>query len=261
MRNFKIKTLVNRIFNYFGYRMYSNKNIPFYFGIKYKAEIDFWKGILISYEEWFEGKLSLLYGETCPNASTKVVSFDKRYSAILTWLDVHQKAKYLDDLLLEKDVFDGLRILDIGSGPIPSASVFSNCELYCLDPLMPLYMEAGFPIHIYENRIKFVFGFSEKMPFPNGYFDSIISVNAIDHVDDFIMTANEIKRVLKPGGKMRFHIHYHAKTVTEPLELNDDVVSAAFSWAKGFKKISESKQKRGSVVEDSSELYTLWSNF
>lgn len=256
-----LKKSTLKLFNYFGLKIIRTKNMSILLQPKYKAEIDFWKGILINYEEWYDGKLSILYDEPSPNDIIKVASFDRRISAILTWLDVHQKAKYLDDLLLEKDVFNGLRILDIGSGPLPSASVFSNCELYCLDPLMPLYMEVGFPIHIYENRIKFVFGFSEKMPFPNGYFDSIISVNAIDHVDDFIMTANEIKRVLKPGGKMRFHIHYHAKTVTEPLELNDDVVSAAFSWAKGFKKISESKQKRGSVVEDNSELYTLWTNF
>lgn len=257
----KIVNRIKKIFNFLGFEILKTKNMSIMYNPKYKAEIDFWKGILINYEEWYDGKLSMLYGEPSPNDITKVVSFDKRISAILTWLEVHQKAKYLDDLLLEKSAFEGLRILDIGSGPLPSASAYLNCELYCLDPLMPLYMEAGFPIHIYENRIKFVFGFSEKMPFSDSYFDAIISVNAIDHVDDFNLTASEIKRVLKPGGKLRFHIHYHLKTVTEPLELNDDIVSAAFSWAKDFKKISESKQKRGSVVEDSSESYTLWTNF
>ena len=29
----------------------------------------------------------------------------------------------------------------------------------------------------------------------------------------------------------------------------------------GFKKISESKLKRGSVITDSNESYTVWSNF
>ena len=122
-------------------------------------------------------------------------------------------------------------------------------------------MEAGFPIHIYESRAKFVYGFSENMPFPDNYFDAIISVNALDHVDDFNLTSNEIQRVLKPGGKLRFHLHYHLKTPTEPLELNDEIVINAFKWADNFKKISESKSKRGSLVEDLSESYTLWSNF
>ena len=35
------------------------------------------------------------------------------------------------------------------------------------------------------------------MPFEDGFFDAVISVNAIDHVNDFAETAKEIKRVLK----------------------------------------------------------------
>ena len=257
----KIINIIKKIFYYFGFEILRVKSRSKLLHPKYKAEILFWKSILIKYQEWYEGKIRLLYGEPCPNDISRVISFDKQYSAILTWLNIHQKVKYLEDLLLEKSAFDGLRILDIGSGPLPSASTYLNCEIYCLDPLIPLYIEAGFPIHIYENRIKFVFGFSEQMPFPDNYFDAIISVNAIDHVDDFDLTANEIKRVLKPGGKLRFHIHYHSKTITEHLELNDAIVSSAFSWAEGFKKLSESKKKRGSIVEDSSESYSLWSNF
>jgi len=257
----KIVRIIKRVFNYFGFEINKTKNISLLLYPKYKAEISFWKSMLIKYEEWFDGKIGILYNEPCPNEMTKIFSFNKRYSAILTWLEVHQKAKYLEDLLLSESAFDGLRILDIGSGPLPSALGYSNCEIFCLDPLLPLYMEAGFPIHIYEQRVKFVFGFSENMPFENNFFDAIISVNALDHVNDFNLTVNEIRRGLKTGGKLRFHLHYHSKTVTEPLELNDRIVSEAFSWAKDFKKISESKQKRGSIVSDSTEFYTLWSNF
>lgn len=257
----KIVKIANRIFNYLGFEVYNTKKLSLLLQPKYKAEVSFWKGTLINYEEWFDGKISALYEEPCPDEKTKVFSFSKRYSSILTWLEVHQKTKYLEDLQLANSAFEGMKILDIGSGPLPSALGYSNCEIYCLDPLLPLYMEAGFPIHIYEPRVKFVFGFSEQMPFENNFFDAIISVNAIDHVDDFTATANEIKRVLKPGGKLRFHIHYHSKTVTEPLELNDSVVAAAFSWEKNLKKIAASKQKRGSSVSDSNESYTLWSNF
>lgn len=257
----KIVILIKKMFNYFGFEIIRIENISLLLNPKYKAEITFWKNTLIDYEEWFDGKKTVLYGEPSPNEETKILSFNKEYRALLTWLEVHQKAKYLDDLILHESAFDGLRILDIGSGPLPSALAYLNCEIYCLDPLLPAYLEVGFPIHIYEKRVKFTYGFSEKMPFVNNFFDAIISVNAIDHVDDFNLTVNEIKRVLKPGGKLRFHIHYHAKTVTEPLELNDGIVSEAFSWAKDFKKISESKQKRGSIVSESDEVYTLWSNF
>lgn len=227
---------------------------------KYKAEIYFWREVLKRYVEWYRGEIPSLYGEPSPGLE-KRTGYDINSSAILTWLDVHQKTKYVEDLLLSRNAFRNEKVLDIGSGPIPSALVFDDCKVYCLDPLHPLYMDAGFPIHIYEDRAKFVFGFSETMPFADDFFDTVISVNALDHVDDFFATAREIKRVLKPQGKIRFHLHYHDKTPTEPLELNDEIVSDAFSWSPSFRKISESKEKRGTILDSVNESYTVWSNF
>lgn len=234
---------------------------PHYFNKKYNAEIQFWKEILVSYVAWYKGEVKELYGEPSPAEAEKIKAYTIEYSAILTWQAAHQRKKYLEDLQLPDSAFENMKVLDVGSGPHPSALAFLNCDIYCLDPLLPLYMQTGFPIHIYEPRTKFVYGFSEKMPFENNYFDAVISVNAMDHVDDFNATANEIKRVLKPGGKLRFHLHFHPKTITEPLELNDNIVSKAFEWCDGFKKISESKIKRGTIVTDDNESYTVWSNF
>jgi SAM-dependent methyltransferase len=256
-----MKKIVKKLLNYFGINITRLRHNTLSTDVKYRAEITFWKEMLLKYNEWYDGKIASLYEEPCPNEDTKIVSLTKQYSALLTWIEVHQKTKYLEDLFLDKLAFDGLRILDIGSGPLPSGSGFLNCEVYCLDPLLPSYLEAGFPIHIYDKRVKFVNGYSENMPFCDNYFDAVISVNAIDHVDDFNLTVIEIKRVLKPGGKLRFHIHYHTKTATEPLELNDIIVSEAFSWDKNFRKIYESKRKRGSIVDDLAESYTVWSNF
>jgi SAM-dependent methyltransferase len=226
---------------------------------KYRAEISFWKHVLQQYVLWYKGDVKVLYEE--PSPVTRQQGYDEASSAIQTWIEVHQKAKYLQDLQLTDQVFSGEKILDIGSGPLPSALAFKDCEVYCLDPLYPLYLEAGYPLHIYESRAKFACGFSEKMPFETGFFDSIISVNALDHVDDFFATAQEIKRVLKPNGKLRFHLHYHSKTPTEPLELNDAVVSEAFSWAENFKKILQTKEKRGTRLTGDDESFTVWSNF
>jgi SAM-dependent methyltransferase len=180
---------------------------------------------------------------------------------LLTWQKLHQQPKYLEDLQLPLTAFEGLKVLDVGSGPHPSALVFSNCEIYNFDPLLPLYIEAGYPIHIYDDRVKFVYGFSEKMPFADDFFDAVISANALDHVDDFRLTANEIKRVLKPSGKLRLHLHFHPATSMEPLEINDSIVSKAFDWCEAFKKISESKAKRGTTLDGPNESFSVWSNF
>lgn len=226
---------------------------------KYKAEINFWKKEIENYVEWYKGKLETHYMMSPPREDRKVIAASVEHSAILTWLKLHQEPKYLEDLMLDKTVFSGLRVLDVGSGPLPSALVFEGCEIYCLDPLLPEYIEAGYPLHYYE-RVKFVYGFSENIPVEDNFFDVVLSVNAIDHVDDIYKTALEMKRVLKSGGKVRIHTHYHKKTETEPLELSDEVMTKAFSWCKGFKKVKQSTQKRGSVAPVG-EVYTLWTNF
>lgn len=232
-----------------------------FFGIitKRDAELNFWKKFLTEVEDWYTGNIKLLFGESSPSVKDKVVVFSLKDSAVLTWFNIHQKPKYLEDLIIDGNYFSGMKLLDIGSGPIPSALAFDNCEVYCLDPLIPDYIKIGFPIHYYD-RAKFIYGFSENIPMNDNFFDAVISVNAIDHVNDFKKTSLEIKRVIKPGGKLRMHVHYHQKTSAEPIEINDHVMNEVFGWCPNFKKINESKNKRGYSLGDSGEIYTVWSN-
>ena len=43
---------------------------------------------------------------------------------------------------------------------------------------------------------------SENLPFPEGYFDCVIMVDALHHVCDQTQTIGELWRVLKPGGRL-----------------------------------------------------------
>jgi len=227
---------------------------------KYDMEIHFWRQELTKYINWYEGKLPKLYETQMPEEAQKVHSFTCKDSAILTWFELHQKPKYLADLQLSAKTFKGATILDIGSGPMPSGETFEECNLYCLDPLLQAYLLAGYPIHCYRNNTRFVQAHSENIPFSNAFFDAIISVNAIDHVDDIYQTAKEIERVLKPDGLLRMHVHYHKPTPTEPLELSDDVMCRAFGWCANFRKLHTSDRKF-SAQANSGESYNLWSNF
>lgn len=224
------------------------------------AEIKFWRRQIQAYCDWYNGTLPELYGHPSPADSKKIVAFDTKISALLTFFEVHQKVKYRSDLMLESDAFTGLRVLDIGSGPFPSALCFTGCEVYSLDPLLDAYLSAGYPLHCYEQRGRFVHSMAEKMPFEDGFFDAVISANAIDHVNDFSATASEIKRVLKRNGKFRMHVHYHPKTKAEPIELNDEVFLENFGWVNGLKKIHTTNIKTGSAVESDLESYVVWGN-
>jgi ubiquinone/menaquinone biosynthesis C-methylase UbiE len=226
---------------------------------KQNAEVRFWQKEIQRYIDWYNGKSGDLYGHPAPTTD-KIRNYDPANAAILTFFEIHQKQKYLKDLLLERDSFNNLNVLDIGSGPFPSALCFENCEVYSLDPLLDRYIMAGFPIHCYEARGKFVKAKAESIPFDDGFFDAVISANAIDHVDDFEKTAKEIKRVLKSNGKFRMHVHYHPKTTAEPIELNDEVFLKNYSWVSNLKKIKESNEKLGTVLTDPGEKYIVWGN-
>jgi len=150
------------------------------------------------------------------------------------------------------DYFRGMRILDIGCGPLPFALAFTDCEIYGIDPLLDMYGRMDFPVDKYSHRLTYVSCPAENMPFQDDFFDAIISSNAIDHVDDLARAAQEISRVLRPGGIVRFGIEQHAPRVLEPWLINDETIIKHFGHL-GIKKISESPTPGGNT-------WVVWGN-
>ena len=61
----------------------------------------------------------------------------------------------------------------------------------------------------FEQRIRFVLGRGERLPFPSGSFDAVTFTYLLRYVDDPPATLGELARVLKPGGTManlEFHV-------------------------------------------------------
>lgn len=190
---------------------------------KQRSELLFWFRIIDKFVEWYRGEISHLYGHPPPTEKRKVRGYGLRENAIRTWARF-DTVRYLDRLLIPPDYFNGMKILDIGCGPLHCALAFTNCEVFGLDQLIEHYKRIGYPLDAYSARITYATGSTEKIPFEANFFDAVISVNAIDHVDDFAMAAKEITRVLKPEGILRFDAHYHEQTVCEPVVLNDAII-------------------------------------
>jgi demethylmenaquinone methyltransferase/2-methoxy-6-polyprenyl-1,4-benzoquinol methylase len=55
---------------------------------------------------------------------------------------------------------------------------------------------------VMKSGLKPVRSETEYLPFMSGSFDRIIMVDALHHVSDYRMTAKELWRVLKPGGRI-----------------------------------------------------------
>jgi len=161
-----------------------------------------------------------MYGRRPPSPAEKQVRETIEASAGVTTLAVSLD-RYPEALKIPRDHFAGKTLLDVGCGPYPLSIAFEDCRIVGLDPLILRYEEAGFPLYEFTDRVTFVQGFAEEMPFPSRSFDAVISVNAIDHVDDFARAAREISRVLKKDGVLRMQVHYHSPTELEPNALTD----------------------------------------
>jgi ubiquinone/menaquinone biosynthesis C-methylase UbiE len=99
------------------------------------------------------------------------------------------------DLGFEK----GQRVLEIGCGCGLFAGFLdgSDVEYVGLD-LLPEVIEAA-PKKSGKNR--FLVSSAESIPFRDGYFDSVVCIDVLHHVD-YKSAISEISRVLKVGGKI-----------------------------------------------------------
>lgn len=131
----------------------------------------------------------------------------------------HYAWLFTDYFGLPATFYDGRRMLDIGCGPRGSLEWAAGAdERVGLDPLADEYRG----LHSREHAMRYVKGGAERIPFPDGHFDVVSSINSLDHVDDLERALAEIARVARPGGLWLLLTDVnHAPTPTEP---------QAYSW-------------------------------
>jgi len=87
------------------------------------------------------------------------------------------------------------KLLDFGCGSKPYESLFSNVQEYIgLD-----YKNDG---HNHSNESVDVFYNGKEIPFEDETFDSVLSTQVFEHVEDIEFTIRELHRVLKKDGKI-----------------------------------------------------------
>ncbi len=131
----------------------------------------------------------------------------------------HYEYFYTKHFHLNRDFYNGKRILDIGCGPRGSLEWADMAlERVGLDPLVGKYKNLG----INRHKMKYILANAEKIPFSNGYFDVVFSFNSLDHTDILDKTIKSIIRVIKQGG-----IFLLITEVNHPATLTESIV---FSW-------------------------------
>lgn len=98
----------------------------------------------------------------------------------------------------------GMKVLQVGMGPIFVINYIEAGERHGIDPLMDAFAREF--SDIYHGVLHLIKGIGEQLPYKDGYFDLVISTNVIDHVKDpegFLM---ELHRVIKDKGYLYFSV-------------------------------------------------------
>ena len=130
---------------------------------------------------------------------------------------------------LERQNYSGKKVLDVGCGPRGSLEWAVDAkERVGVDPLVDSYRQLGIDLH----AMRYVCAPAEAIPFGDGYFDIVTSFNSLDHVQDPEKAAEELVRVLAPGGLLLLIVEVeHEATLTEPHRLRADCAGQLFPRA------------------------------
>jgi hypothetical protein len=114
---------------------------------KHQEEITYWRNELRHLKDWFQDASTDWWGIRPPTQEQKLtISKLWTVNAVMT---MHaMRPSYTEELRLEPDFFTGKRMLEVGSGPLAPVLQFTNCTRHCIDPLVNMYLSAGWPLNL-----------------------------------------------------------------------------------------------------------------
>lgn len=125
----------------------------------------------------------------------------KHYDGVTGWGFLGSGSAYRRWVQSRHGLRPGMHLLDVACGTglmaVEAARILGTAEnITCLDPSAGMMAEAKKKL-----PAKFVQGYADALPFPDGSFDFLTMGYALRHVADLGVTMREYHRVLRPGGR------------------------------------------------------------
>ena len=142
-------------------------------------------------------------------------------------------------------------IADFGCGPRGSLCWADNAaQRIGIDVLIDKYRLLG----IDSQNMKYVQSSETSIPLESDSVDILITLNALDHVDNYEAMCSELRRILKPGGLLlgSFNLDENA-SVCEPQTLTEEKIKAGL--LKDFEIISYRMAKHGPAGNNYKHFY------
>lgn len=100
-------------------------------------------------------------------------------------------------------------VLEVGSGSGLNAPFFGDdiTRVYALDPSLPLWRLGRERLRLARVPVSFVAASGEAVPLDDGAFDTVLMTWTLCSIPDARAALGEIRRVLKPDGRLLFIEH------------------------------------------------------
>jgi len=134
----------------------------------------------------------------------------------------------LSHFLTRSEISDAQTIIEVGTGPHGVVRyLFEDASIKIgLDPLLCRFDERPRP----NKNTCYVAAVGEFLPVRDAAADLVVCINVLDHVMDAGQILGEIRRVLKPNGRLLLEIHTFPKIFT-PIMFLDHPHTYHWSWS------------------------------
>jgi SAM-dependent methyltransferase len=115
----------------------------------------------------------------------------------------------------------GGRMLDVGCGDRPYAALFRHVERYVGLEHPGAVMNVEAELRRSFERVRGLidaFGDANEIPFRDASFDSCLSTEVLEHVPDPVSVAREIRRILRPGGRVLLTVPFAGELHQTPYD-------------------------------------------